>query len=406
MKLEYQKIYDRITPTESNEIFTDKIFRKAIEMENKKNTKKIFLRRPVVAVCTAVAALTLGVTTAAATGIIEFDKIFGDIITAENEAVGNAIMGNAENLTISVSDSNYKIRFNGVTGNDNTLIANMELYRVDGTSVTEHFTNPYDESYGFFSLDSGYSDIPMERDNWIANMNSYFINEEGNLEIYVELNSDCDISESDITLKGKGLYPIEPYFELLEENDVSMWTYGERKLVDNDMNEVELNTESVEYLSLEWEVSFEYIPSELAVNVIHKDDFSTENLLMLEYSIGEYLDDGLFEAVESEMVSVELTNIDGCIVVKSDITDYIDKETNRYPDILIGDEGNPVKLIKKDGSEVTAFINGAWYDPDGNIQLTLRYIRGNENNWYENSIAVDLTQIEAISVNGYEYRIA
>lgn len=406
MKQEYNRLLDRIAPEGSNEEFTKTVLRKAMEMKNNKKEHNIRLKRPVIAVCAVVAALTLGVTSAAAAGIIEFDKIFGCIITAENEAVGNAIMGNAENVTTSVSDSNYKIRFNGVTGNDNTLIANMELYRVDGTSVTEHFANPYDDSYGFFSLDTGYSDIPMERDNWITNMNSYFINEEGNLEIYVELNSDCDISESNITLKGKGLYPIEPYFELLEENDVSMWTQGERKLVDNDMNEVELNTQSVEYLSLEWEVSFEYIPSEFAVNVIHKDDFSTENPLTLEYSIGEYIDEGLFAAVESEIVSVDLTNIDGSIIIKSDISDYIDDETNRFLDILIGDEGNPVMLIKKDGSEVLAFVNGAWYEADGNIHLTLKYISGNTGSWYKNSIAVDLTQIEAISINGYEYRIA
>ena len=406
MKQEYNRLLDRIAPEGSNEEFTKTVLRKAMEMKNNKKEHNIRLKRPVIVVCAIVAALTLGVTSAAAAGIIEFDKIFGCIITAENEAVGNAIMGNAENVTTSVSDSNYKIRFNGVTGNDNTLIANMELYRIDETSVTEHFTNPYDDSYGFFSLDTGYSDILMERDNWITNMNSYFINEEGNLEIYVELNSDCDISESNITLKGKGLYPIEPYFELLEENDVSMWTQGERKLVDNDMNEVELNTQSVEYLSLEWEVSFEYIPSEFAVNVIHKDDFSTENPLTLEYSIGEYIDEGLFAAVESEIVSVDLTNIDGSIIIKSDISDYIDDETNGFPDILIGDEGNPVMLIKKDGSEVLAFVNGAWYEADGNIHLTLRYISGNTGSWYKNSIAVDLTQIEAISINGYEYRIA
>ncbi len=406
MKQEYRRLLNKIAPAGSNEEFTEKVIRKAVKMKNIKNIKGLCFKRPAVAVCAAAAALTLCVTTAAATGIIEFDKIFGDILTAENEKVADAIMGSAENLKTFTSDTNYEIRFNGVTGNNNMLIANMELCRIDGTPVTDHFINPYDEHYGFVALDTGKSDISLEKENWITNMNSYFINEAGNLEVYVELNSDCDISESNITLKGKGLYPIDPYFELLEENNVSMWTRDELMLVDNNMNKVELNTGSVEYLSVEWEVGFKYIPSEFAVNVINKDDFSTENKLMLEYSIGEYLDDGLFEAVESEIVSVELTNIDGYIVVKSDIAEYIDKVTNRYPDILIGGEGNPVKLIKKDGSEITAFINGAWYEPDGNMRLTLRYIKGNENNWYENSIAVDLTQVEAISINGYEYKIA
>ena len=405
MKQDYKQLFDGITPIGSDEEFTVKVIRKAKKMQKNNEKKRFSLKRPMIAVCAAALTLTLGVTTAAAAGVIEFDRIFGNFIKAENEQLGDKIMGSAENLSKYVSDNNYDIRLNGITGNDNMLIANLEIYRVDGTPVTEHFVNPYNDKYGFMALDTVKADMYMDRENWIVNMNKYFINENGNLEIHVEVNSDLDISEKKITLSGKELYPIEPYCNFLETNGVSMWTQDELKLVDDSMNEVTLDTSSVVYLPIEWNIEFEYHPSEMAVNAVYKDDFSAENKILLEYSIGEYLDEGKFVDIESEIVSVDLKPTNGTIVLKSCVDDYVNKETNRYPDVLIGDEGNDVKLIKKDGTEISAFVCGAWYEQNDNLSMDLVYLQNGSEGWYSDRIAIDLSQIKAISINGYEYGI-
>ncbi len=404
MKQEYNNLFNKITPLGSDEEFMKNVLGKVENMENNKNKRGIRFKRPIIAVCAVAMALTLGVTTAAA-GIIEFDKIFGGIIKAENEELADSIMGRAENVEAFVSDSDYEIRLNGVTGNNNVIIANLELYRTDNTPVTDHFINPYDESYGFAALDNCKADIPLERENWVGNLNRYAINDEGNLEIDIEVNSDLDLSKKKITLNGKDLYPIEPYFELLEANDISMWTIDELKWLDSAMQEVNPDTSSVAYLKLDWSVGFNYYPSEEALNSVSKAYPSSDEKLMLEYSVGEYIDEGKFVDIESELVSVKLNSTNGTLIIKSDLSGYTDPETNRIPDILIGNEGNPIRLIRRDKSEIIVFTCGAWGNPDGTLQLDLVYLKNNEGNWSEERIAIDLSQIEAISINGYEYEI-
>ena len=403
MKQEYNRLFDKITPTGSDEEFTLKVLRKAEKMEQNKKTVKF--RRPAIALCAAVAAISVGTATAAATGIIDFDRIFGGVITAENEELANVIMGRADNVTTYVSDSNYEIRLNGVTGNDNVIIANLELYRTDGTPIADSFINPYNEDYGFVALDNCKADMAMELENWIGNLNLYSINESGNLEIDVEVSSDLDISEKRITLNGKDLYPIEPYFELLEANNISMWTIDELKWINSSVEEVTLDTSSVAYLQLDWSVGFDYYPSEEALNSIEKSSFTADEKLMLGYSIGEYIDEGKFADIESELVSVKLNSTNGTLLIRTDLKDYTDPETNRIPDILIGDEGNPIRLIRSDGSEVEAFACGAWVHSDETLQLDLVYIRRGTESWYESKMAIDLSDIEAISINGYVYEL-
>lgn len=405
MKQKYNNLFNKITPLGSDEDFMKNVLGKAENMENNKNKSGIRFKRPIIAVCAVAMALTLGVTTAAAAGIIEFDKIFGGIIKAENEELADSIMGRAENVEVFVSDSDYEIRLNGVTGNNNVIIANLELYRTDNTPVIDNFINPYDKNYGFTALDNCKADIPMQRENWIGNLNRYVINDEGNLEIDIEVNSDLDLSKKRITLNGKDLYPIEPYFELLEANNISMWTIDELKWLDSAMQEVNPDTSSVAYLKLDWSVSFDYYPSEEALNSVSKTYPSSYEKLMLEYSIGEYIDEGKFVDVESELVSVKLNSTNGTLIINSDLSSYTDPETNRIPDILIGNEGNPVRLIRRDKSEIIVCTCGAWAYPDGTLGLDLIYLSNNEGNWSEERIAIDLSQIEVISINGYEYEI-
>ena len=63
----------------------------------------------------------------------------------------------------------------------------------------------------------------------------------------------------------------------------------------------------------------------MAVNAVYKDDFSAENKMLLEYNIGEYLDEGKFVDIESEIVSVDLKPTNGTIVLKSCVDDYVNK---------------------------------------------------------------------------------
>ncbi|MBQ8841342.1 MAG: hypothetical protein IJZ65_01770, partial [Ruminiclostridium sp.] len=70
-------------------------------MENKKRKT---MKKPLVAFCAVIAVLSLGVTAAAATGIIDFNNIFGRIIRTEDEVLGNSLIGNAENVEWTTSD--------------------------------------------------------------------------------------------------------------------------------------------------------------------------------------------------------------------------------------------------------------------------------------------------------------
>ena len=86
MKERHNTYYDSITPESSDAEFLKGVLRKAENMDtiNKKRTSK----RPVLIACAAALTLCVGVSAAAATGLLIFEDIFGDRLVAESEQLG------------------------------------------------------------------------------------------------------------------------------------------------------------------------------------------------------------------------------------------------------------------------------------------------------------------------------
>ena len=106
MKNDIVSLFKKVTPIRSDEEILKGVLRKAEEMENSKIKNKARIKKLIVAVCTVITAATLGVTGAAAAGIIKFDKICGSYITAENAELGDTLISVSSGFSDSISADN------------------------------------------------------------------------------------------------------------------------------------------------------------------------------------------------------------------------------------------------------------------------------------------------------------
>lgn len=368
--------------------------RAAERPERKISAKRIF--GTAAAVC---GVLICGITAAAATGLIDFEAVFGRLITVEDAELANSLVGTASNFKYKVSDNDYKIDIKGVTGDEKSAVAVAELSRVDGTPVSDCFVNPTDE--GQF--------IPLREHVNIPNMEfgySYSIdhrvNEAGNIEFFIDLYSDGGIGGRKITIEGEKLYPASAYidFEHSHPNEAVFTTYtqyGENS--GNSVgNDVPTDLNDIIALDLKWEFSFTYMASDKSQQVKSLNAPTESFPLTLEVRRLKTKEDFVCE-LTAQPSYIEAGSTGGRVDFVYEATGY-EFDLDYVTDFT---ETAEVYIIMSGGERIRGSFDGGSCFPGGDIckcSFNLTY-------WdiYDDKIFINADDIKAISINGTVYEL-
>lgn len=386
-----------------------------------KRRKKGVRRIAVTAICACLAAVMGTVTVAAATGIIDFKELFGKHIDLDNDELGSQLMAQVTDVVYTVSDDDYRVGIKGVTGDTSSLYAIIEITRVDGTPVTEHFLNTLDGAENADWMHYYYDALPL------SGSCGGFINNKGNLEFFLDLqNNFGPLNGMTISAGGENLvlaneferyckeidavYGEYPDFygtptlgwwrdptrgmsreEVLEYEDRALRKYGfaigMEPLSDEELDKIDLS--GFMLLPLKWDISFTY----------HAPEFSSVKLVCERPEEKTVFYDEYGET-EIAVINIEIGAAGG----------MVDYEYRIVPDrekmfIEPFSEGNEICLIMSDGSCVPMLIkaaNGSYngakivsgilrLDFAGESDSTVRYI--------------DVSKGRAICINGVEYKL-
>ena len=410
MKNNVKKLFDKVTPVRSDFEILEGVLRKAEEMDNRNSSKKINIKKPVIAVIAAAAAASLGVTGAAAAGLINFDSLFGNRIKAESVKLGEELLCKAENFSYTVSDDNYEISLNGISGSATEIIANIEISRKDGTPVVDSFVNEYNEEIGIHGHEECIISSFDEKnyDRFLGRTSKYSINDEGNIEIvFVVGDKDINavpVSNETIRITGEKIYPIEPYFDYVVEENKAVYMFEDGELTyfeNNTYNEIELDTSSVHYLDLAWSAEFDYVPSEAALKTIDKSYHSDSD--KMEVKAYHYKNDvKTTQDAVIENIDLRLTSTFATLTC-----DMIYEEPENgdipFPDI------ERAYLIRKDGSKTLMVMNSGHGPYEGGFSIAYSYCSYYKDNgdgsFFADYIAVDLNDVTGIEINGKVYQL-
>lgn len=309
------------------------------------------VRKPAVIAAAAAAVVMAGGVTAAATGIINFNELFHSI-SVENEIFGETLIGCVENVKTTISNEDYSVALKGVTGSPTAILANIEIARTDGQPINgeDVYVNLKDISLANYDSFSG------------GGCDSQ-INEQGILSIDWDYRMGYDeMLAGEVMMSGP----------MLINGCVNIQNGGK-------INEID------------WTIEFDYTPSKESLKEARAADTNKNCILNCEIS----LNDNEYFPLKCDISEIVLTNTFG--VVKGVILDEVFMMPSR------GD-ANDIRLIRDNGTEVTAHIMSANGDSNGNsINFILRYI---ETGSRSEELAIDLSDINAISINGIVYELS
>ncbi|MBQ8613484.1 MAG: hypothetical protein IJ416_04650 [Ruminiclostridium sp.] len=375
------------------------------------NRRKISFKKPVIAVCAAVAALSLGVTGAAAAGIIDFNEIFGSRLRVENEELGSSLIGKAADVKWTTSDEDYVVNLKGVTGSGESAIVVIEIARADGTPVEDYFRNT--DLLSKTNLMGAYSDCRIDGEYPdIGRGYNEYVNENGNIEISVEfsgIHHSYNMKGRKISLAGTGFYPA---YNLIEGEVPREKT----AFMADGCSEYQLTQEEWDYLDsiavldLDWSIEFVYNPSEKSTDKLVAKELSEKTLMAVDVDIMHENSDGTlsfenYEIRELEAAFDEITisSVGGMLSGNIDISELVAE--SYYPSVLSRSDTN-VKLFNRDGTEsdIMVFMSSGTSNTNRETGI-LSFSFEIEFHANGGQTAVDLSEIGAISINGTVYNL-
>ena len=419
--MNYKKIisdsFSTLTPLTTNDEIIRNVTERAEKMENK---RRISIRKPVIAICAAVAAVALGTVGAAAAGLINFNEIFGSVIRTDNAELGKALIGNAENVEWSVSDEKYVVNLKGVTGTNERVMAVVEIARADGTPVEEFFKHKDIIEETFLYSGSNYMGLSDPEANLGKSIFTY-INEKGNIEVNYQVylgaydtNGVNSLNGQRIIMEGMGFYSGSTFKEATDIGGYNLFSGN-----GNELSEAsKLKLEEISELFLEWSMEFDYVPSETSAKTYTVSDLSQSSYF--ECDVEQWNDkdgNGEFEADAGEIEiiaenerfeimfdKITVNCIGGTFSAKADLGEYAALGINIRP--WHSDGVLDIEFIKNDGTEseimiiMTSGSAGCDFET-GIMECTYDFE-------YHNGVgqtAVDLSEISAISINGTVYNL-
>ncbi len=409
MKQRYNAFFDRVTPAASDGEFLEGVLRKA---ENMDNNKKKFNARPVVAAAAAVAALSVGVTAAASTGLIDFNKIFGGLISAEDETVGGNLVSEMSEFRYEVSDSDYIIVPNGVTGTASNICVSFDIERADGQPVKDFMLRNGSGKELVTAMD--YNVVTDTIQSFGSGLDDYsvVVNDEGDLTVMLSVTYSIPVDECTVRIMGSDLFDERELILFREENnvweyfvdadgqpihhgqdvsslacDTALFGFGAKERKDIDMSEIR-------YFELDWGVEFVYTPNESALQTLTVADVSAT--YMEPVTVWDESDMLDASEIECTVKNIEVSGTGGFIEYDRDPAyealyneDKICSEFDQYDILLLTDSGKEIRAEFELGT-------GA-----GNSQKFFFTYFDNKGE----RIAVDISTVTAISVNGVVYEL-
>lgn len=315
--------------------------RRIISADAAEKPKRMAFRKPAVIAAAAAVLMAGGVSAAAATGLIDFNEIFGRV-SVEDEAFGESLIGNAGNVISTVSDKDYAVELKGVTGTASSILASVEISRADGGEM---------QASDVVGTEPGAS---VFGNGFTSGRTSTTVTERGTIQLDIEMRTDySDFINNNLSIK-------------------------DRRVV---LNEVCSFMDGGELRELSWSLEFDYFPSEESVKTINAAETGNNFEILLA-------DGGTAECDVSE---IALANMVGVIRCNSDCG---------LPAMDL--RANDVRLTKKDGTEVSAVITTGVSD-GAEMNLLMYYCADSD---FANTLAVDLSEIEAISINSTVYELS
>lgn len=355
MKAQYNKLFDKITSDLSDDELLYAALRKAEAME----TKKKSIKKPVIAACAAAAVVALGITGAAAAGVLRFDELFGKQITAPSEELSINLMGQADVLNSACSSDDYEVLLKGVTGTANSIIANISAVRSDGKPISG------DADLGRVAAQCEGSDGKLT-----ASYRSGVV-ENGAASFTVELSMAPEDFSSEDGLAGKTIF---------------------MEITGIELDGAEPFDFSVEYV---------YTPSEASLGSLSCADLTHSCSILFNISGEGELPTGRDIPFEVQLDSIDLRAEKGVISGSYDLGGY---DFDKYVMNTFMCK-NDIALVMADGSTAAASLGGYRKTLDGgrvSFTMELEY----KSIYDEAATAVDLAQVMALSINGTEYKMS
>lgn len=403
----FKKAFENVKPSEE-------LVKSVLDIPNvsavpKKTRRRGFSGKRIFGTAAAVCAVLIcGISVAAATGLIDFEAVFGDYIVVKNSELAQSLVGTVSNFKYKVSDDDYKIGIKGVAGSDKSVIVIAEISRVDGEPVVDHFVNPVppDEF-----LDCLWHDRDIFMTGYRGSSDLY-INEAGNIEVFEEFEADgTKLSGKKISVEGENFYPSRTYWNFKHENNVSYvkWntinfsgyalTDENGSVTNENFTPADVDDSSVIALDLEWEFSFKYTASGKSAKV--KSLNAPEESFTLKqnvYNIHDTSDIFICE-LTAQPTYIEAGSTGGSIDFEYEMNEYadsLDYAVNFF-------DNNEVYIILKDGERICGSFGGGSAKPVGNIYKCSYSIRYYDENYRK--IFVNADDITAISINGTVYEL-
>ncbi|MDE7293267.1 MAG: hypothetical protein K2N72_02460 [Oscillospiraceae bacterium] len=382
--------------------------------------KKAHIKRIVCTAAAACAVVICSLTVAAATGVIDFKAVFGDYIKISDDELANSLAGTVSGFRYKVSDEDYGIRMKGVTGTENSIIAIAELYRIDGEPVKEHFANPTEEKY-LKNLWEHYK-ISSRNGGSGGSGGSYgsYVNEDGNIELYLDWNCSSSLNGERITWQGENFYPQFAYWDFLEENEIGYMRWrdfsGYVASVNGSISSEnyfpkDVDDSGIIALRLEWEFSFEYEASENSLAT--KDCTAPTEKFTYYQDIYEFipLEGGSYTTDEDSYIlyentvkvnSISIGAVGGKMELSYDINEYEDAYIDPFKYSVRGSTQNEFFLIMADGTTLPVRVGGT-----SSSTLNCRYNSTWELSYGDDAIReiADIQNVTAISLNGTVYEL-
>ncbi len=396
MKKEYNSLYGKISPLLSDEELLKKMLGKAENMDNK---KKFSFKKPLTAVIAAAIAVTTVTATAAATGIIDFKAIFGDFVNVENEDSANRLLSQPENIEWTTSDSNYEIKMNGVAGTDSCVLMNFEIERTDGNPVVDYFVNkPVDDYLEiiFDGVNVSFADGSDFNGRTIYQDWRFSVTDDGNIQGYIILNTDGNMSGTEISCRGVNFYPDERLINYELEHKVwRNFEDGKAVFAKNGLPDDSHSAANPEILGLEleWTLNFTYNAAESGSAT--KKIADCDKSLIINKQIVNVNNPWVHPGTPS--VPVEMKILESSF---SNINGRITAEYYETENMTIFEEDNECFLVTADGTELPVVINdyGGMGTDSGYTQAYLNIVYTPDN--FCELTVTDINAVTAIKING------
>lgn len=351
--------------------------------------------------------LICGVTAAAATGLIDFDTVFGNRIIVKDSDLASSLVGAVKKFKYKVSDKDYKIEIKGVTGDDRNVLVAAEILRTDGEPVIDHFINPIQPDENQLLTLSEETEV-FTKFPYSYSMD-YRVNKAGNIELFIDLGSPDSVDGKKMSFKGENFYPAGDYIAFKYNNKTNVnnneneeifteyTQYGESGETKRD-NNAPADISDILALDLKWEFSFTYKASDKSHEV--KSLNAPEGSFPLNMNVHKLGSEEEFVLkLIAQPTYMEAGSTGGRVDFEYEATGYLgnlDYSTSVF-------ENNEVYIIMSDGRRVHSIFGGGRLWAEDDIEKCSYEIIYRDENGYK--IFINADDITAISINGTVYEL-